>query len=94
MPAATVHALVTALRDDARLSYAALAERLDTSEATARRMLSQALAADGLHLGCDVAAQSVGLGRSVLIHANVDNTLELHVSRALFGAPRLSGQQT
>ena len=76
VPAATVHALVTALRDDARLSYAALAERLDTSEATARRMLSQALAADGLHLGCDVAAQSVGLGRSVLIHANVDNTLE------------------
>lgn len=71
-----VHRLIGALQDDARLSFAALAEHLGTSEATARRMLSRALEAEGIRLGCDVATQAVGLGRSVVIEARAKNPRE------------------
>lgn len=71
-----VHRLIGALQDDARLSFAALAERMGTSEATARRTLSRALEADGIRLGCDVATPTVGLGRSVVIEARAKNPRE------------------
>ena len=66
-----VKTMLTALDDDARMSFGELAQRIDTSEATARRLLTRALNAGVLRLSCDLAAGAMGFGRAVLLDVDV-----------------------
>lgn len=68
---ALVNELLQALGDDARMSFGNLANRLNTSEATARRMMSKIMRTEAVRLSCDVAAGAVGQGRAVILEAEV-----------------------
>ncbi len=63
--------MLSALDDDARIGFGELAQRLETSEATARRLLTKALNSGVLRLSCDLAAGAMGFGRAVLLDVDV-----------------------
>ncbi len=66
-PEEVVTEVTALLREDARMSFGAIATRLGVSEATARRTVVR-LIGDGLvRIGCDVAMPAVGLRRGAVV---------------------------
>lgn len=67
-PRDDVVAEVTALlREDARMSFGAMATRLGVSDATARRTVERLIGEGLVRVGCDVAMPAVGLGRGAVV---------------------------
>ncbi|WP_128219388.1 AsnC family protein [Nocardioides yefusunii] len=63
----TVHDTVLLLTEDVRMSLGAIAQRLDVSDATARRLVERLLGLGLVRLGCDVAAPVLGQRREVVL---------------------------
>lgn len=77
----TVREIAALLREDARMSLGAIAARLDVSDATARRLVERVLGLGLVQLGCDVAADALGLHREVVLRlATLDPPLAHTVS--------------
>lgn len=66
---AQVEAVAAALRVDARMPFARIADRLDVSEPTARRLVERCIGSGQLRVGCDVAMPLIGLRRGAVLRA-------------------------
>lgn len=76
-PSEEAAAEVTALlREDARMTWGAMAARMGVRDATARRTVERVLAHGLVRIGCDVAMPAVGLGRGVVVRARADATFD------------------
>ncbi len=63
----TVTEVTALLREDARMSFGAIATRLGVSEATARRTVERLIGEGLVRVGCDVAMPAVGLRRGAVV---------------------------